>query len=203
MTTDDSHTQGTAASATHDLASEAKDQAARLTGSVKDEVTRREQDLRAGLADRVESVAAGLRKAGSEIDPTSPVAAMFDRAADSVSSAAGSLTATDPAQMVADMRSFARRQPGAFLGLSALAGFAAIRFLRAGATPSMPPANTSGFGTSEMTRRAPSGDNAQVSPAGAASTSATSDPARPVPTGASPVSGGPVPGGRSNGGTHA
>lgn len=198
MTTDDSHSPGTAASATDGLASEAKDQATRLAGSVKDEVTRREQDLRAGLAERAESVAAGLRRAGSEIDPNSPIATMFDRAADSVSSAAGSLTSTDPAQMVEDIRSFARRQPGAFLGLSALAGFAAIRFLRAGATPSAPAANTSGFGPSGMIRRAPSGDLARVSPAGAASTSATPNTARPVPTNPQPVTGG-----RDSGGSHA
>ena len=34
--------------------------------------------------------------------------------------------------MMQDVQSFARRQPTAFLGISFLAGFAAIRFLRSG-----------------------------------------------------------------------
>ncbi|QDA36104.1 hypothetical protein E4191_18450 (plasmid) [Paracoccus liaowanqingii] len=209
MTVDDPHTKATGTSAKDSIASEATDQASRLAGSVKDEVTRREKDLRSGIAERAESVAAGLRKAGSEIDPDSSIATMFDRAADSVSGLAGSLNATDPAQMVEDVRSFARRQPGAFLGLSALAGFAAIRFLRAGSVPSSTPMNTSGFGDAGMTRRPFPDAPATVGPAGTATvTPSAAGAARAVPTGTvptGPAPTGPVPGagGRNDGGSHA
>ena len=193
MTIDESHTRTTGASTADGIAAEAADQASRLAGSVRDEVTRREQDLRSGIAQRAESVAAGLRKAGSEIDPDSTLSTMFDRAADSVSSAADTLKSTDPAQMVDEIRGFARRQPGAFLGLSALAGFAAMRFLRAGATPSAAPAMTGGFSDPGVIRRTPSGDSARVSPAGAASGTT-----RPIPSGGLPVAGT-----RGDGGSHA
>ena len=171
MTIKDPHTEETATSTVNSIISETTDQASRLAGSVKDEVTRREQNFRSGVADRAESVAEGLRKAKSEIDPDSTIAVMFDRAADSVSGLADSLNSTDPTQMLGDVRRFARSQPGAFLGLSALAGFAAVRFLRAGSTTSTSPepVRTSSYGTSSMTRQTPSQDRASVSPASAAS----------------------------------
>lgn len=69
-------------STTESIKAEATEQASRLAGSVKDEAKRYEKDLRSGVAERAESLAAGLRKAGSEIEPNSSVATMFDRAAD-------------------------------------------------------------------------------------------------------------------------
>ncbi|WP_405402671.1 hypothetical protein [Paracoccus sp. Ld10] len=171
MTVNDPHFKETDTSEQSSIRSEASDQASRLAGSVKDEVTRREQNFRSGVADRAESVAEGLRKAKSDIDPDSTIAVMFDRAADSVSGLADSLNSTDPTQMLGDIRRFARSQPGAFLGLSALAGFAALRFLRAGSTTSTSPdsVRTSSYGTSSITRQTPSQDRASVSPVGAAS----------------------------------
>ena len=211
MTIKDPHTEETAASTVNSIKSEASDQASRLAGSVKDEVTRREQNFRSGVADRAESVAQGLRKAKSEIDPDSSIAVMFDRAADSVSGLADSLNSTDPTQMLGDVRRFARSQPGAFLGLSALAGFAAVRFLRAGSTTSPSPdlGRTSSYGTSGVTRQTPSQDPGLVSPVGAASLhrpagspagadqGASAGTARPVSTSSSTLSGN-----RNIGGSH-
>ena len=158
MTINDPNLRETDTSEQGSIRAEASEQASRLAGTVKDEVARREQNLRSGVAHRAESVAEGLRKARSEIDPDSTVAQMFDRAADSVSGLADSLNSTDPAQMLGDVRRFARRQPGAFLGLSALAGFAAVRFLRAGSASSSDMTRSGSYGMTGTTRPTGSGD---------------------------------------------
>lgn len=167
MTVNEPHIEETSTSQQGSIKSEATEQASRLAENVKEEVTRRKQNLRSGIADRAESVAEGLRKAKSEVDPDSTIAIMFDRAAEGVSGLADSLNSTDPAQMLGDVRRFARKQPGAFLGLSALAGFAAIRFLRAGSTSSSEPVTSSRYGNSSTTRATTSPDRPAASPAGA------------------------------------
>lgn len=183
MTINDPNLRETDTSEQGSIRAEASEQASRLAGTVKDEVARREQNLRSGVANRAESVAEGLRKARSEIDPDSTVAQMFDRAADSVSGLAESLNSTDPAQMLGDVRRFARRQPGAFLGLSALAGFAAVRFLRAGSASSSDMTRSGSYGMTGTTRPTGFGDRAAVAQTGAA------NPDHHVGMGAKPVSG--------------
>ncbi|QXI65789.1 hypothetical protein CP157_03581 (plasmid) [Paracoccus marcusii] len=164
MADEDPRTKSSGNSTTESIKSEATEQASRLAGSVKDEAKRYEKDLRSGIAERAESVAAGLRKAGSEIDPDSSIATMFDRAAESVSSIADSLNETDPREMIDEVRNFARRQPGAFLGLSALAGFAAARFLRAGSTTSSGFSEKKGIAGSDTSRPSSSNNRVRVSP---------------------------------------
>lgn len=183
MTINDPNLKETDTSEQGSIRAEASEQASRLAGTVKDEVVRREQNLRSGVAHRAESVAEGLRKARSEIDPDSTAAQMFDRAADSVSGLADSLNSTDPAQMLGDVRRFARRQPGAFLGLSALAGFAAVRFLRAGSANSSDMTRSGSYGMTGTTRPTSSDDRAAVAQTGAA------NPDHHVGMGAKPVSG--------------
>lgn len=112
--------------------------ASQLADAVMDRVARKGDDLRSQLAGRVDDLAASLRQAGSEGRPDSQAAGLFDRAADTVSDLADSLGSGDPRQVLDDVRAFARRQPGAFLGISALAGFAAARFLNAGSSAPSP-----------------------------------------------------------------
>lgn len=192
MTVNDPHIEETSPSQQGSIKSEATEQASRLAENVKEEVTRREQNLRSGIADRAESVAEGLRKAKSEVDADSTIAMMFDRAADGVSGLADSLNSTDPAQMLGDVRRFARQQPGAFLGLSALAGFAAIRFLRAGSTSSSEPVTSSSYGNPSTTRATTSSDGPAASSAGATSINSTTgvgSAARPASADTTTVSG--------------
>ncbi|GLC62005.1 hypothetical protein PLESTB_001829200 [Pleodorina starrii] len=105
MVDENPRSKSPSSSTTESIKAEATEQASRLAGSVKDEAKRYEKDLRSGVAERAESLAAGLRKAGSEIDPNSSVATLFDRAADAVSGLADSLNATDPREMVEEVRS--------------------------------------------------------------------------------------------------
>lgn len=199
MVDENPRSKSPSSSMTESIKAEATEQASRLAGSVKDEAKRYEKDLRSGVAERAESLAASLRKAGSEIDPNSSVATLFDRAADAVSGLADRLNATDPREMVEEVRRFAHRQPGAFLGLSALAGFAAVRFLRAGSTTpssSMKRKSSLNSNISRTSSSKPSGrigtlnSDAQANNTSAADHSASTNPL-------------PISGGRSDGGSHA
>lgn len=199
MVDDNSRSKSPSSSTTESIKAEATEQASRLAGGVKDEAKRYEKDLRSGVAERAESLAAGLRKAGSEIEPNSSIATMFDRAADTVSSLADSLNATDPREMVDEVRRFARRQPGAFLGLSALAGFAAVRFLRAGSTTPSNSIQKKSSLDSNISRPSSSKPSVRVgtinSDAQAESTSAADHRVSTNPL--------PISGGRGDGGSHA
>lgn len=199
MVDENPRSKSPSSSTTESIKAEATEQASRLAGSVKDEAKRYEKDLRSGVAERAESLAAGLRKAGSEIDPNSSVATLFDRAADTVSGLADSLNATDPREMVEEVRRFAHRQPGAFLGLSALAGFAAVRFLRAGSTTPSSSMKRKSSLNSNISRTSSSKPSVRIgtlnSDAQANNTSAADHSASTNPL--------PISGGRSDGGSHA
>jgi hypothetical protein len=86
-------------------------------------------------ADFVTGMAGAVRRAAGEFEQQLPEAADYIRyAADQMETVSDSIRRRDVGQMVADVQSFARRQPTAFLGLSFLAGFAAIRLLRSGSS---------------------------------------------------------------------
>ena len=88
-------------------------------------------------ADYVDDIAGAVRRAADEFDDQIPQAAQYIRyAADQMETMSDSLRRRDISQMMQDVQSFARRQPTAFLGLSFVAGFAAIRFLRSGSSGS-------------------------------------------------------------------
>ena len=116
-----------------ELKEQASQKVSQVADSLKQEAARREDSIRDNLSKQADSLASALRSAKSEIDPQSGIGKMFDYAADSVGSMAHSLKSADTAEMVDSVRSFARDRPGAFLGLCALGGFGAARFLLAGA----------------------------------------------------------------------
>jgi hypothetical protein len=115
---------GTSAEKLKDQASElgnaAKDMAGQAADKVKDAVS----DRKNAGADYVGSLAETIRRAGREFDTDLPIAGKYIRkAASQVDNVADSIR-------TGDTQSFARRQPAAFLGITALAGFAAVRFLK-------------------------------------------------------------------------
>lgn len=98
-------------------------------------------------ADYVDGIAEAVRRAAGEFESQVPQAAHYIRyAADQMKTMSDSFRRRDMSQMIEDVQSFARRQPTAFLGLSFLAGFAAIRFLRSGAPASSGRRMSSGEG---------------------------------------------------------
>lgn len=95
-------------------------------------------------ADYVDGIAEAVRRAAGEFEGQVPQAAQYIRyAADQMESMSDSFRRRDISQMMQDVQSFARRQPTAFLGISFLAGFAAVRFLRSGSSGSSMPSSGS------------------------------------------------------------
>jgi ElaB/YqjD/DUF883 family membrane-anchored ribosome-binding protein len=106
----------------------AKDVATDTAGKVQEQA-RAQQG--AG-ADYVSRFAGNIRNAAHAFEADTPFAAQgIKLAADYVEDAADKLRTGTFNDVVNSATDFARRQPAAFLGLSVLAGFAAVRFFRA------------------------------------------------------------------------
>ncbi|WP_049815100.1 hypothetical protein [Bradyrhizobium sp. WSM2793] len=103
-------------------------------------------------ADFIERLADNIREAGRAFEADVPFAARgIDSAADYVEDAAQKIREGSFRDLVEGATDFAKRQPAAFLGISVLAGFAAVRFLKASGGQS------SSAGQSDMTGSASSG----------------------------------------------
>jgi len=113
-----------------DLADKAKDLASQTGDKVKQAVN----DQRGAGADYVGSLADTMRRAAREFDTDLPIAGTYIRkAAAQVESVSDAVRNGDFEEIVKGAQSFARRQPTAFLGLSVLAGFGVVRFLKSSA----------------------------------------------------------------------
>jgi hypothetical protein len=83
-------------------------------------------------ADYAMRFAGNIRGAAKAFEQDTPIAARtIEMAADYVEDAASKMRDGSLNDLVDGVTSFARRQPAAFLGLTVLAGFAAVRFLKA------------------------------------------------------------------------
>lgn len=110
-----------AADATRDVASGALDQ-----------FQERARDKQQSGADFIERFAGNIREAARAFESDAPFAAKgINSAADYVEGAGEKIRNGSFRDLVDNATGFAKRQPAAFLGLSVLAGFAAVRFLRA------------------------------------------------------------------------
>lgn len=114
-----------------ELGSKARETAAGAADKVMDQVGAQKE---AG-ADYAHRLAENIRGAARAFQNDTPFAARtIETAADYIEDAAGKIRDGSLGDVVDGVTSFARRQPAAFLGLSVLAGFAAIRFLKASST---------------------------------------------------------------------
>jgi ElaB/YqjD/DUF883 family membrane-anchored ribosome-binding protein len=115
-----------------------KDQASNLADSAKavadqagDKLKEAVTERKAAGADYVGNLAEAIRRAGREFDNDLPIAGKYIRkAASQVDNVADSIRTGDFNDLVKNAQSFARRQPTAFLGIAALAGFVAVRILK-------------------------------------------------------------------------
>jgi hypothetical protein len=118
-----------------EAADAAKDEASGTADHLQEQ-TRQQQ--RTG-ADFVERFAGNIREAARAFESDAPFAARgIDSAAEYVEDAAQKIRNGSFRDLIDNATDFAKRQPAAFLGISVLAGFAAVRFLKAsgGGTPS-------------------------------------------------------------------
>jgi hypothetical protein len=136
-----------------DLADKAKDLASQTGAKVKETVGNQR-----GLgADYVGNLADTMRRAAREFDSELPIAGAYIRkAAAQVDNVSDAVRTGDFEDLVKGAQSFARRQPTAFLGLSVLAGFGVVRFLKSSADAREQPSATH---RSASSGHYPSGDD--------------------------------------------
>ena len=137
-------------------AEQMKEQAAGFSDKAKDVADQAGEKLKEAVAERktvgadyVGGIAEAMRRAGREFDQELPIAGKYIRtAASQVEGVADSIRSGDVGDLVRNAQAFARRQPTAFVAIAALAGFAAVRFLKS----SSDSAAASARGTSQGSR---------------------------------------------------
>jgi ElaB/YqjD/DUF883 family membrane-anchored ribosome-binding protein len=145
-----------AASQASAVAGEAREQISSLVQQTRDE-------LSGQLDQRAHQAATGLRglsdqlRALSEGRPAEAgrLTGLLDDARRRVQSYATSLDERGPRAMVDDVAAFARRRPGAFLMMAAVAGFGAGRLARAGASTRHEQESTTGAPAASLPRGGP------------------------------------------------
>lgn len=117
-----------------DLSDRARDVADQAGEKLKDAVSERKL---AG-ADYVGGIAEAIRRAGREFDQELPIAGKYIRkVASQVEDVADTIRTGEVGDLVRNAQSFARRQPTTFVAIAALAGFAAVRFLKSSSSDSV------------------------------------------------------------------
>jgi len=104
------------------VAAEAGSQVKSLLGTVTDEVRSQGRTQQSRLAEAVHSVSKELGSMGAKSEQSGPVADLAQQASRKTGEIGYWLENKEPAEVLEDLRSFARRRPGMFLGLCALAG---------------------------------------------------------------------------------
>ena len=121
---------GTAREQAANVTAEAKGQAKNLLGTVTEEVRNQGRTQQSRLAEAVHSVSKELGSMGAKADESGPVSDLAQQASRKSGEIAHWLETKEPADLLEDVRSFARRRPAMFLGICALAGVVAGRLGR-------------------------------------------------------------------------
>jgi gas vesicle protein len=115
-----------------DTAGDAKDAIVAGAGStyaaVRDAAVEKADQARESLSDVGDRLAATLQNATAEGDPLK--SRVLTSVAHGLTSASDTLRERSVADLTADVKSLARRHPGAFMAAAAVVGFAAARFIR-------------------------------------------------------------------------
>ncbi len=173
---------GVADTATHEarhVAETAKSEAADVAGEAKDQVrelyAQAQSELKQQAGAQQQRVADGLRSVGEELgsmaersDSQGLAADIVRQASTRVDDVASWLGQRDPGSLLREVKGFARRKPGVFIGVAALVGLAAGRLTRALAETAADPSGS----------RPPAGASTATSPRPVTTTAA------PVPSGA-------------------
>lgn len=125
-----------------DTAAHAKDEFARSTDQVReqvasgiegarDEAVARTESAKDDLASELSKTADALHSAAGDIEEGSIQHQILNEAAGGLSRISGALQGRNISEIVSDLSDFGRRNPAAFLGGAALTGFALARFARA------------------------------------------------------------------------
>ena len=154
---------GEALQASKDMArdklGEATDAAQDVASGVVEQIKDRTREQQQSGADYVERLAGNFRQAAGAFEKDVPFAARgINSAADYVEEAASKIRDGSFRDLLDGATDFAKRQPAAFLGISVLAGFAAVRFLKAsGGSTSSSQKSASANRVSSAGRQSPQG----------------------------------------------
>ena len=111
---------------------EAADAAKDVASGTADQIQGQAREKQRSGADFIERFAGNIREAARAFENDAPFAARgINSAAEYVEDAAEKIRNGSFRDLVDNATDFAKRQPAAFLGISVLAGFAAVRVLRA------------------------------------------------------------------------
>ncbi|WP_349644922.1 hypothetical protein [Bradyrhizobium sp. Leo170] len=118
--------------AARDKFKEAADAAQNAASGTVDQIAVQARDKQRSGADFIGRFAGNIREAARAFENDAPFAARgINSAAEYVDDAAEKIRNGSFHDLVDGATDFAKRQPAAFLGISVLAGFAAVRFLKA------------------------------------------------------------------------
>lgn len=158
---------GTATDEASKVAAEAKDKATDLLADLKSQVGEQSSTQLQSLASKLEELADQIQDLASGSDSSGPVVDVAQQLADRTHALSSQLSSKEPIDLVEDVRGFARRRPGTFLAVAAVAGVAAGRLTRgAKATTDTSTDASSPESSSTSTPRMPtSGTTATSAPA--------------------------------------
>lgn len=112
-----------------EVAGQAAEKASSLVGQVKDKAVSAVEGQKAGLADQLDSLAESVHRSGEQLQGKQDwIAGAVERGAAELSTLASSLRENDVQALFSQVQSFARRQPGVFIGAMFAAGFGLARF---------------------------------------------------------------------------
>jgi hypothetical protein len=115
-----------------DKLKEAAEAAKDVASGAVDQIQGQTREQQRSGADFVERFAGNIRDAARAFENDAPFAARgMSSAAEYVEDAAEKIRNGSFSDLIDNATDFAKRQPAAFLGISVLAGFAAVRFLKA------------------------------------------------------------------------
>jgi hypothetical protein len=121
---------GTAKEQAGEVTAEAGRQAKQLLAQAQTEVTDQAAATQRRVAEGLHALADELTGMASNSDQDGPATDLARQAADRAHQAAGWLADRDPGTLLAEVRSFARRKPGAYLAIALGAGVLAGRLTR-------------------------------------------------------------------------
>jgi uncharacterized protein YjbJ (UPF0337 family) len=112
-------------------AEEVADQAREIASDAGEKVRAAVANQKSAGAEYLSSIGNSMRRASFEFDGQLPQAGQYIRsAAEQVERLSEAVRNRELSQLVSDVQDFARKQPVAFFGAAALAGFAVVRFLK-------------------------------------------------------------------------
>ena len=145
---------GVAADEAQHVAGEAKDQVRRLVDETRDQAQTQVTTQRDRLVDTLRTFGDDLENMASQGGSSGLAAQVARQAADRARSISSSIDGREPADLLEDVRAFARRRPGMFLLGALAAGIVAGRLAR-GAASSSDSDGSSQLGYGEVTAERP------------------------------------------------